>query len=113
MPLTGNVNFGGIPLAPEENGWGGLVIPTTDGSGIQLSQGDTVRFPNPTPGQNGLPITPNLVGVIVAFGGSLCTVNVPSSTQVSAAVAVYNIPCGECFQLYSASPANMEHTSLP
>jgi len=111
MPLSGNVNFGDTTLSPEENGWGGFVVPTTDASGIQLSIGDTVRAPNPTPGANGLPNTPQIIGVIVAFGGSLCTINVPSSTSLSTAVAVYNVNCSRCLQLYSNIQANMERES--
>lgn len=109
MALTGNVNYGGVSQAAEENGWGGLVVQTTDESGLQLSVGDTVVFPNPTPGQNGLPNTPSLVGVVVAFGGSLFTANVPSVTSLSTAVAVYNIPCIKARQIYSAMPGNMEN----
>ena len=109
MALSGNVNFGGQSLGPEENGIGGFVIPTTDESGLQLSIGDTVVFPNPTPGQNGLANTPDLVGVVIAFGGSLFTANVPSVTQISTAIAVYNIPCSKARQIYSAIPGNMEN----
>ena len=109
VALSGNVNFGGQSLGPEENGIGGFVIPTTDESGLQLSIGDTVVFPNPTPGQNGLANTPDLVGVVIAFGGSLFTANVPSVTQISTAIAVYNIPCSKARQIYSAIPGNMEN----
>ncbi len=107
MALSGNVNFGGVTLGPEENGWGGTVIPTTDETGLQLNVGDTIVLPNPTPGQNGLPNTPELVGVVVAFGGSLLTANVPSVTQISAAIAVYNVPSSKCRQIYSAIQGNM------
>ena len=109
MPLSGNINFGGVTLPPEEDGWGGLVVPITDESGLQLSIGDTVVFPNPSPGQNGLANTPDLVGVVIAFGGSLFTANVPSVTQISTAIAVYNIPCSKARQIYSAIPGNMEN----
>ena len=109
MALSGNVNYGGISDGLDENGWGGLVYNTADESGINLSVGDTVVFPNPTPGQNGLPNTPALVGVVVAFGGTLFTANVPSVSQLSTAVAVYNIPCSKSRQIYSAIPANMEN----
>lgn len=112
MALSGDVNFHGVSLGQEEDGNGGYVVPTTDGSGIQLRVGDTVRAPNPTPGQNGLPNSPIIVGVVVAFGGSLCTINVPSSTQLSTAVAVYNLPCNQCFQLYSTQVGNMEHSTV-
>lgn len=115
MALTGNVNYatyfeGSVSLPPLETGWGQSVIPTTDASGIQLQIGDTIRFTNPTPGQNGLANTPILVGVIVAFGGSLLTANVPSVTQLSTAIAVYNIPCNQCYQIYSTQVGNMEST---
>jgi hypothetical protein len=109
VPLSGNVNYGGQQTPPEEDGWGGLVVVTTDESGLQLKVGDTIVFPNPTPGQNGLANTPDLVGVVIAFGGSLLTANVPSVTQISTAVAVYNIPCSKVRQIYSAIPGNMEN----
>ena len=61
--LTGDVNYalyfgGSVTGPPLDTGWGSSVIPTTDESGIQLSVGDTVVIPNPTPGQNGLANTP-------------------------------------------------------
>lgn len=113
MPLTGNVNYalyfpGCVSSPPLETGWGGTVVPTTDISGIQLNIGDVVVFPNPTPGQNGLPNTPSLVGVVFAFGGSLFTANVPSVTQISTAVAVYNVPANEARQIYTGNPGNAE-----
>lgn len=118
MPLTGNVNYalyfpGCVSSGPLETGIGTGIVPTTDASGIQLSLGDLIVFPNPTPGANGLPNTPKLAGAIVAFGGSLLTANVPSTTQVGVAVAVFNVPANQCLQLYSAvSPGNAEHTSM-
>lgn len=113
MPLTGNVDFKGLPASPEEDGWGGLTVASTDGSGIQLQIGDFVKFRNPTPGQNGLPDSPNLIGRICAMSGNLFTANVPSATTVGVAVSVYNIQADQSFQLYSDRPDNMEHTSLP
>src|ERR1700679_1290299 len=109
VPLSGNVNYGGVSDAPEEDGLGGMINNINDESGIKLSVGDTVVFPNPTPGQNGLPNTPSLVGVIIAFGGTLFTANVPSTTTQNVAVSVYNLPCSKARQIYSAVPANMEN----
>lgn len=81
---------------------------TVDENGIQLNIGDTVVFKNPTPGSNGLPNTPYIVGVIIAFGGSLFTANVPSVTSQGVAVAVYNVASNNARQIYSSIPANAE-----
>lgn len=74
---------------------------TADESGIVLRVGDIVRFENPTPGENGLPLDVILVGIIVSFGGSLCTINVASSTALNTAFAVYNVACREVLQIHS------------
>lgn len=108
MPLSGNVNYGGTSDPSDEDGWGGMIYNTNDESGIKLNLGDTIVFPNPTPGTNGLPNTPALVGVIIALSGTLFTANVPSTTTQNVAISVYNIPCSKSRQIYSAIPANAE-----
>ena len=111
MALTGDVNVHGIVLAPEEDGWGGLVVPSTDGAGIQLNVGDFVRAPNPTPGQNNLPSSPEIFGIVVAVSGNLISMNVPKNSPTGGGVLVYNLAASQCFQLYSGtSPGSQEST---
>lgn len=113
MALSGDVNANGIDEGPLDNGWGGLVNPMTDASGIQLSVGDLVRAVNPTPGQNSLPNTPEIAGVVIAIAGNLCSVNVPKNSPIGGSVIVFNIAANQVYQLYSANPGNQEHTTMP